>query len=121
MRAMTTTAGNVRILDSRNPVPDPRFRNRRRKTFAAGLWNSKLLRIAFCVLPFALLSLAPLVLNAQGCAMCYTSAEAARAGAQEALAHGVIILLAPPMVFFALFAVVVYRYRDKYQGQGTKL
>jgi heme/copper-type cytochrome/quinol oxidase subunit 2 len=57
----------------------------------------------------------PVVAHAQGCAMCYTSASAARAGAKEALANGVLILLAPPMVFFALITVVVYRYRNKFR------
>jgi len=47
--------------------------------------------------------------------MCYTSAAAARTGAKEALANGVLILLVPPMVFFAVIAVVVYMYRNKYR------
>ena len=47
--------------------------------------------------------------------MCYTSAAAARTGAKEALANGVLILLVPPMVFFAVIAVVVYIYRNKYR------
>jgi len=66
---------------------------------------------AFCLLPAAL--------NAQGCAMCYTSASTARASAKEALANGVLILLVPPMVFFALIAVVVYRYRNKFRDRAT--
>jgi hypothetical protein len=57
----------------------------------------------------------PTVLNAQGCAMCYTSAASARAGAKEALANGVLILLVPPMVLFALISVVIYRYRNKFR------
>ena len=67
----------------------------------------RLLLSAFCLLLTAY-CLLPTVLNAQGCAMCYTSASAARAGAKEALANGVLILLVPPMVFFALITVVVY-------------
>ena len=47
--------------------------------------------------------------------MCYNSASAAKAGAKEALANGVLILLVPPMVFFALITVVVYRYRNKFR------
>ena len=39
----------------------------------------------------------------------------ARAGAKEALANGVLILLVPPMVFFVLIAVVVYKYRNKFR------
>ena len=75
-----------------------------------------LLPFAFCILTFAFaFFLLPAVLHAQGCAMCYTSASAAKAGAQEALANGVLILLVPPMVFFALIAVVVYRHRNKFR------
>jgi hypothetical protein len=74
----------------------------------------KLLRTAFCLLLTAY-CLLPTVLNAQGCAMCYNSASAAHAGAKEALANGVLILLVPPMVFFALITVVVYIYRNKFR------
>jgi hypothetical protein len=75
-----------------------------------------LLPFAFCVLTFAFaLFLLPAPLRAQGCAMCYTSASAARSTAKEALANGTLILLIPPMVFFALISVVVYRYRNKFR------
>jgi hypothetical protein len=74
----------------------------------------RLLPSAFCLLLTAY-CLLPTVLNAQGCAMCYTSASAARAGAKEALANGVLILLVPPMVFFALITVVIYIYRNKFR------
>ena len=71
---------------------------------------------ALCVLTFALfVPLLPTILNAQGCAMCYNSASAAKAGAKEALANGVLILLVPPMVFFGLISVVVYKYRNKFR------
>jgi len=76
-----------------------------------------LFRAAFCLLLTAY-CLLPTALHAQGCAMCYTSASAARAGAKEALANGVLILLVPPMVFFALFTVVVYIYRNKYRDSS---
>jgi hypothetical protein len=69
---------------------------------------------AFCLLLSAY-CLLPAVLNAQGCAMCYNSASAAKAGAKEALANGVLILLVPPMVFFGLISVVVYKYRNKFR------
>jgi len=47
--------------------------------------------------------------------MCYTSASAARNTAKQALANGTLILLVPPMVFFALITVVLYRYRNKFR------
>jgi len=83
------------------------------------LWplrSSSVLTFAFCVLTFAFaFCLLPTVLSAQGCAMCYNSASAAKAGAKEALANGVLILLVPPMVFFALITVVVYRHRNRFR------
>jgi len=51
--------------------------------------------------------------------MCYNSASAAKAGAKEALANGVLILLVPPMVFFALITVVVYMYRNKFREMSV--
>lgn len=69
---------------------------------------------AYC-LPLTAFFLLPAILDAQGCAMCYTSASAAKAGAKEALANGTMILLVPPMVFFALITVVIYKYRNRYR------
>lgn len=51
--------------------------------------------------------------------MCYTSASAAREGAKNALANGTLILLAPPMLFFALIIVVLYRYRNKFRDTAA--
>jgi hypothetical protein len=51
--------------------------------------------------------------------MCYNSASAAKAGAKEALANGVLILLVPPMVFFALITVVVYIYRNRFREMSV--
>jgi hypothetical protein len=74
------------------------------------------LTFALCLLTFAFSAgLLPTVLHAQGCAMCYTSASAARSTAKQALASGTLILLAPPIVFFALIIVVVYKHRDKFR------
>lgn len=66
---------------------------------------------AFCLLPGEL--------HAQGCAMCYTSASAARSAAKQALANGTLILLVPPMVFFALITVVLFVYRNKYRDESV--
>jgi hypothetical protein len=51
---------------------------------------------------------------AQGCAMCYTSAAAAKAGALEALRSGILILLVPALVMFAGIFVVIYRSRNRF-------
>jgi len=54
---------------------------------------------------------------AQGCAMCYTSAAAAKAGAIQALRHGILILAGPPFVLFAIIGVVIYRRRNRFRGE----
>jgi hypothetical protein len=54
---------------------------------------------------------------AQGCAMCYTSAAAAKAGALQALRSGILILLVPALVMFAGIFVVIYRSRDRFNGE----
>ena len=53
---------------------------------------------------------------AQGCAMCYTSAAAAKAGALQALRSGILILLVPALMMFAGIFVVIYRSRDRFNG-----
>ena len=52
--------------------------------------------------------------HAQGCAMCYTSASAAKAGAIQALRSGILILLIPCLLMFAATAVVVIRRRNQF-------
>ncbi|MBZ5543752.1 MAG: hypothetical protein LAO07_08755 [Acidobacteriia bacterium] len=54
------------------------------------------------------------VAYAQGCAMCYTSASAAKAGAIQALRSGTLILLIPPLLMFVAIAVVVIRRRNHF-------
>jgi hypothetical protein len=66
-----------------------------------------LLLSAYCLLPG--------VLHAQGCAMCYTSASAAKSAAKEALFNGTLILLAPPVLIIAIIIVVIFRYRNKFR------
>jgi hypothetical protein len=51
---------------------------------------------------------------AQGCAMCYTAAAAARATAIKALRSGILILLVPPGVIFIAILVVAYRRRNSF-------
>jgi len=53
---------------------------------------------------------------AQGCAMCYTSAAAAKAGAIQALRSGILILLLPALVMFTGIFVVIYRSRNRFNG-----
>jgi hypothetical protein len=55
---------------------------------------------------------------AQGCAMCYTSAASAKAGALQALRSGILILLVPALMMFAGIFVVIYRSRDRFNGSA---
>ncbi len=55
---------------------------------------------------------------AQGCAMCYTSASAARAGAIQALRSGILILLVPALMMFGGIFIVIYRSRDRFNGSA---
>jgi hypothetical protein len=64
----------------------------------------------------ALVLMGPTAAHAQGCAMCYTSAAAAKAGALQALRSGILILLLPPLVMMGIIAGVIYRYRNRFSG-----
>jgi len=48
--------------------------------------------------------------------MCYTTAAAAKAGALQALRSGILILLVPALTMFAGIFVVIYRFRDRFNG-----
>jgi hypothetical protein len=62
----------------------------------------------------ALLALAnPSGLYAQGCALCYQSAANSGADFIQALKHGILILLFPPLLIGA--GVVLIAYRKRYQ------
>jgi hypothetical protein len=47
--------------------------------------------------------------NAQGCALCYTTASAAGAAAQRSLNLGILALLAPALVLFLCVMILLYR------------
>ena len=51
----------------------------------------------------------PAIARAQGCAMCYTSASAAKKVGMEALQNGVLVLLFPPLVMFAAILWQAFR------------
>jgi len=53
---------------------------------------------------------------AQGCAMCYTSAAASKAGAIHALRSGILILLLPVLFMCSGIFVVIYRSRNRFFG-----
>lgn len=47
----------------------------------------------------------------QGCAMCYTGAEASGAKSQKALDRAVMVLLVPVLTFMVGFAGIAYKFR----------
>lgn len=57
---------------------------------------------------------------AQGCAMCYNSASAAKAAALHALRSGVLILLVPPLLMFIGIFVVAYRSRNRFNDGSSE-
>jgi len=59
----------------------------------------------------------PGVAAAQGCAMCATSAAAAKQAALASLQNGILILLAPPLVMFAGIFWLAFRRRG---AQGAE-
>ena len=54
------------------------------------------------VIALALLMFSAMPALGQGCAMCYSSAEAASKGGQKAVEKGVAVLLIPPLSFMTL-------------------
>jgi cbb3-type cytochrome oxidase subunit 3 len=51
---------------------------------------------------------------AQGCAMCYNNAAAAKASAIQALRSGVLILLFPVLILFIGILVAAFRSRNRF-------
>jgi hypothetical protein len=50
----------------------------------------------------------------QGCSMCYNSAAAAKGSAVEALKHGILILLIPPLAMFVGIFALAFRRRNRF-------
>ncbi len=48
----------------------------------------------------------------QGCAMCYTGADAAGSKSQKALDRAILVMLIPTMTFIAGFVGIAYMYRN---------
>ncbi len=76
-------------------------------TRAAGL-------ILFTLAVLVMMLAHPAVASAQGCAMCYTAAAAAKATAIRALRSGILILLFPPSLIFLSILGVAYRRRNSF-------
>ena len=82
--------------------------------------SAKLSRQAFSgivwLIAIAALLCSSSLIYAQGCAMCYTSAAAAKAGAMHALRSGIFILLLPVLAMCSGISVIIYRSRDRFLG-----
>ncbi len=59
--------------------------------------------------------LASATASAQSCAMCYSSAAAAKGDGIRALQHGIILLLIPPMLIFVGIFAVAFRSKERFQ------
>jgi hypothetical protein len=70
------------------------------------------MRLRLAILTVILLLWAAPVL-AQGCAMCYSSAQAAPKEGQRAINRGVIVILIPPVGFMTLGIWMAQRYARK--------
>lgn len=70
----------------------------------------------FLTLSFAVLvALAsPAALYAQSCALCYMSAANSGADFIQALKHGILVLLFPPLLIGSCVVITAYRKRDQF-------
>ncbi len=60
--------------------------------------------------------LTPPALVAQNCALCYSQAAASGQRVIEALRSGILILVFPPMLIFAIFTVMAYKKRNQFNA-----
>ena len=63
---------------------------------------------------------APSALYAQSCAMCYQNANAAGPRTAEALRHGILIMLFPPLFIFAGIIVLAHRRSNDTNDSGER-
>jgi hypothetical protein len=62
----------------------------------------------------------PVAAFSQSCAMCYTTASAAKANAIHALKSGILVLLVPSLVILLGIGTVTFRSRDRFNdGSGV--
>lgn len=74
-------------------------------------------RVGFLTIALAIASLTPPALFAQNCALCYSQAAASGQRVIEALRSGILILVFPPMLIFAIFTVMAYRKRNQFNAE----
>lgn|SRR5271169_3396437 len=75
--------------------------------------------IGIALVGLAILAL-PVPALSQNCALCYTQAASAGARMIQALRSGILVLIVPPTLMWAVVAVIVYRKRNQFrQGDYT--
>jgi hypothetical protein len=62
--------------------------------------------------------LSPSALGAQGCAMCYQNAASSGPRFIQALRHGILIMIFPPIIFMAAIVYSAYRKRNQFNFSG---
>jgi len=72
--------------------------------------------IGFLTIALAIALLTPPTLFAQNCALCYSQAAASGQRVIEALRSGILILVSPPMLIFAIFTVMAYKKRNQFNA-----
>ncbi|HTR23863.1 MAG TPA: hypothetical protein VMI10_07750 [Terriglobales bacterium] len=71
------------------------------------------MRVGRIVIAMALLMLPAASALGQGCAMCYSTAQAASKDGQRAIARGIVILAIPPIGVVTLGLGLAFRYGKK--------
>jgi hypothetical protein len=75
----------------------------------------RLLRlIVIALVGLAMLTL-PLPAFSQNCALCYTQAASAGARMIQALRSGILVLIVPPTLMWAVVTVILYRKRNQFR------
>jgi hypothetical protein len=74
-------------------------------------------RAGFLTIALAIALLTPPGLFAQNCALCYSQAAASGQRVIEALRSGILILIFPPMLIFAIFTVMAYKKRNQFNAE----
>jgi hypothetical protein len=70
--------------------------------------------MAIALVGLAILAL-PLPAFSQNCALCYTQAASAGARMIQALRSGILVLIVPPTLMWAVVTVILYRKRNQFR------
>jgi hypothetical protein len=73
-------------------------------------------RVGFLTIAVGIALLTSPALFAQNCALCYSQAAASGQRVIEALRSGILILVFPPMVIFAIFTIMAYKKRNQFNA-----